>query len=561
VSALLPWAFLATLPGLLLTALGAGRRPGTASLLGPVLVLAAGLSWFAGDHAPLVVRIDGWLPLLPDPAFALRCDALAAAMLCAIGAVASCVYVYSLSYMRGDAGQQRFFALLDFFVLAMNLLVLAGNLGVLVAGWAGVGLASFLLISFWREKAGTLGAGLQALVANAFGDAALLLAAVLCDRGGGDLTTLHEGATFAAVPGGAVTLAALIAVAAAAKSAQGPLYFWLPSAMAGPTPVSALIHAATMVAAGVYLLCRTHALLALCPTVLAAVAWTGALTAIAAAVASLQQTNYKRGLAYSTLSQLGYMFAAAGCGAPFAAFFHLFTHASFKGLLFLVAGAVIHAADGEEDLARLGGLRRQLAAPAWLGLVGSLALIGVPVVTAGAFSKDLVLEATIEHTPALGWLLAGGVLLTGLYTGRLWFAVFLRGDATLHVHKPDALITAPLVVLAVLAVVVGWLGTPLGAALAPVLGAPPAVHAVSGLGLGAGALGLLGFALAGLWVRAAGSGARLPALGFDWIAGAAAGTDRAARSVAGLHDSRLANYLFTSMVGIGIVLLVLLLPL
>jgi len=553
---LLPWAFLLTLPGLVLTAFGAGRRPGLASVLGPWLVFAAGFAWLLGDHAPAVVRIEGWLPLLPDAAFALRLDALSATMLCVVGGVSGCVYLYSLSYMRGDPGQRRFFAYLDFFVLAMNLLVLAGNLAVLVAGWASVGLASFLLISFWRDKEGTLGAGLQALAANAIGDAALLLAAVLVPAGAGDLTTLHEATHLQGVAGGAGTVALLIVVAAAAKSAQGPLYFWLPSAMAGPTPVSALIHAATMVAAGVYLLCRTHALLALAPDVLTVVAWTGVLTAVFAAFASLQQPNYKRGLAYSTLSQLGYMFAAVGFGAPFAAFFHLFTHAAFKALLFLVAGVVIHAADGEEDLARLSGLRKQLPGPAWLGLIGSLALIGLPVVTAGAFSKDLVLEAGIEHAPPLGYLLLGSVLLTGLYTGRLWFAVFLRADSQLHTHAPDRLLQGPLVPLALGAVGLGWLGTALGTVLAPALGPAPAVHAVSGLGLVAGGLGLGGFLLAGAWVRARGSGARLPTLSLPWVDAAASCANRAATGVARVHSGRLGGYLFTAMVGVAVILIV-----
>ncbi|HEX6811950.1 MAG TPA: NADH-quinone oxidoreductase subunit L [Planctomycetota bacterium] len=556
---LLPWAFVATLPGLVATACGRGPRPGIASLPGPVLVFAAGLLWLLGDQTPLVVTHANWLPLLGDAAFVLRLDALAAVMLCVVGAVSTCVYVYSLEYMRHDAGQRRFFALLDFFVATMCLLVLAGNLVVLLAGWAGVGLASFLLISFWREKPEAMPAGLQALAANAIGDAALLLAIALLPAGAGDLTSLHT-ASLAAVPGGASTLAALLVIAAAAKSAQGPLYFWLPSAMAGPTPVSALIHAATMVAAGVYLLCRTFPLLSLAPGVLLAVAWIGVITALLAGIGSLQQPNYKRGLAYSTLSQLGYMFAAVGFHAPFAAFFHLLTHASFKALLFLVAGVVIHAADGEERLARLGGLRTQLKSTALLAFIGSMALIGLPVLTAGAFSKDLILEAGFEHAPALGGLLLLGVVLTGLYTGRLWFAVFGRSDSTLHAHAPGACMTLPLAVLALGACGLGWLGPQLGALLQgslflDALGTPPAVHAWSSLGALAGALGAGGFLIAGLWVRKAGSGACMPALVVPWIDATRDLSALAARRVAGVHDGRLVGYLFCCVVGTGLTML------
>ncbi len=547
----LPWAFVLTLPGMLATALTRGARPGLASLPGPLLVLLVGVLWLLGDHTANVVTIANWLPLVGDAAFSLRLDALAAVMLCVVGAVASCVYVFSLEYMHSDPGQRRFFALLDFFVAAMCLLVLAGNLLVLLVGWAAVGLASFLLISFWREKPGAVGAGLQALAANAIGDAALLLAIALLPLGAGDLTTL-AAANLQAVPGGANTVVALLVVAAAAKSAQGPLYFWLPSAMAGPTPVSALIHAATMVAAGIYLLCRTSAMLALAPDVLTIVAWVGVVTALLAGFTSLQQPNYKRGLAYSTLSQLGYMFAAVGFGAPFAAFFHLFTHAAFKALLFLVAGVVIHAADGEERLERLGGLRRQLPWAAGLAFIGSMALIGLPVLTAGAFSKDLVLEAGLAKAPLLGQLLVAGVVLTGLYTGRLWCAVFLRTDSKLHVHAPGRAMLLPLVLLAMASIGVGWFGPALGHLLIGSFGPAPEVHAWSSLGALAGGLGLAGFGLGGLWVHRQGSGAALPAFGLPWVRGAHDLFVGIANAVAGLHNGRLVGYLFCCLLGTGI---------
>src|SRR4051812_13400936 len=344
-SVVLLWAWLFTLPGLILNALGVGKRPGAASQGGPPVMLVVALAALLGG-ANADFSLPNWLPFLPDGAFHLRVDPLSAVMLAVIGAVSTCVYVYSLGYMdrevEGDANVRRFFCLLDFFLASMAILVLAGNIAVLLIGWTCVGLSSFLLISFWNEKAGTLSAGLQALAANAIGDAALLVALVVVPAGCGDLTTLSSTACIAG-PGGAVLLAWLILIAASAKSAQGPLYFWLPSAMAGPTPVSALIHAATMVAAGVYLLARTNALLAAAPSVAMATAVIGVLTALGGGVLSLQQSNLKRGLAYSTVSQLGYMFAGIGFGAPFAAMFHLVTHASFKALLFLTAGVVIHA--------------------------------------------------------------------------------------------------------------------------------------------------------------------------------------------------------------------------
>ncbi len=562
------WAFLFTLPGLLLTALGVtvgkGKRPGSASVAGPVLVALAGLVWLCGSQVPVVVRIADWLPVLSDSAFSLRLDALSAVMLVVVGLVSACVYVYSLSYMRGDPGQRRFFVYLDFFVAAMNLLVLGGNLAVLLAGWASVGLASFLLIAFWRDREHTLSAGLQALGANAVGDAALFLAAAMVPAGMGDLTTLPSATQ--GFPGGATLLAWLLVVAACAKSAQGLLYFWLPSAMAGPTPVSALIHAATMVAAGVYLLVRTAGTLALAPSVLETTAWIGAVTAVLSGFASLAQTNYKRGLAYSTCGQLGFMFAAVGFGAPFAAFFHLVTHASFKALLFLCAGAVIHAAHGEEELSKLGGMRHKLPQVRWLTLIGSLALCGLPLVTAGAYSKDLILEAGLHAMPALGWLLVGSVFLTGLYAGRLYFGVFgatsehesagrAPADQAHAVHAPDRLLIAPLLPLALGAIVLGWFGSSLGSTLQPLLGTPPEIHAVSKLTWLAGALGLGGFLTARLWQSAQRGNARIPAFGVPF-ADLLASLGRAIAAASTLlHSGRLSSYVFAAVLGIGTLLL------
>ncbi|MBV9543934.1 MAG: NADH-quinone oxidoreductase subunit L, partial [Chloroflexi bacterium] len=317
-TALLAWAWVFTLPGLLLTALGVpadNRKAGYASLAGPpVMLVVAVIAFLQGGSYS--VEFQNWLPFLPDGSFRSLADPLSAFMLAILGFVATLVYVYSLGYMAEDPGRRRFFAYLDLFVGAMALLVLAGDLAVLLIGWTGVGISSFLLISFWRDREGTLGAGLQALAANAVGDAALLIAAAFVPRGCGALVTLNTSQCTSG-PGGAELIAVLLFVAAAAKSAQGPLYFWLPNAMAGPTPISALIHAATMVAAGVYLLVRTHALIEEAPTVALWIAIIGVVTALAASVASFFQGNFKKGIAYSTVAQLGYMFAAVGVGAPF----------------------------------------------------------------------------------------------------------------------------------------------------------------------------------------------------------------------------------------------------
>lgn len=563
---LLPWAWALTLPGLFLTAagVGRGRQAGIASLAGPLLMGLAGLAWIVGPRRPIEVKLGNWLPFLPDGSLHLRLDGLSAVMLVVVGLVAFCIYLYSLAYMDDEQGQphsgkRRFFVYLDFFVASMGLLVTGGTVAVLLVGWACVGLASFLLISFYRERPGTLAAGMQALAANAVGDGALLLVAVLVPAGCGDLTTLQTGPCTALV--GPTALAALILIAAVAKSAQGPLYFWLPSAMAGPTPVSALIHAATMVAAGVYLLARTHALLAVAPSVLIVCAWLGVLTAVPSAIASLQQENFKRGIAYSTLSQLGYMFAAVGFGAPFAAMFHLITNAAFKALLFLTSGVVIHGMGGRELLADLQGMQheRQMRPAMWLFLIGSLALIGVPIVTAGAFSKDEILEAGLRSQPLLGGLLLLTVFLTGLYSGRLYFAVFGGAPNPRHPHPPSGLLIWPLVPLALGAILLGYVEYPAGGLsglLGPVLGEVERASLVSPIGLAAAALGLAGFGAAYLWRQR--SPTEVPILrlgGLPWVEATAGASRGLAEGVAALHTGRLSSYLLTSVVGLAVILL------
>ena len=558
IAALLQWSWLFPLPGLLLTALVRTQRAGVLSLGGPVALFLVAAAYLATGAPAAEHATPHWAPFLPDGAFRLLVDPLAGVMLAVVGGVASCVYVYSLDYMSEDPRRRRFFCFLDLFVATMVLLVVAGNLSVLLIGWAGVGLASFLLISFWWTRPGTLGAGMQALAANAIGDAALLLAVVLMPRGCGALTTLDEGMCLG-VTGGPTTIAALLVLAACAKSAQGPLWFWLPVAMAGPTPVSALIHAATMVAAGVYLLVRTSPLLAQAPDVLVVCAWVGTITALLGGLASLWQPNFKKGLAFSTVSQLGYMFAAIGVGAPFAAFFHLVTHASFKALLFLCSGVVIHSLHGEERLDEMGGLAKDLSSTRWLFLIGSLALIGTPFFS-GAFSKDLVIESALHSsTPVIGWLLLGGALLTGAYTGRLYWGVFHgpKGHAAAHVHAPSSLLIAPLVPLALGAVVLGFVEAGTGALsglLAPAVAAPStAVHLFSLLGLGAFGLGAAGFALAAYLV--AKTGRKTAPIPTSTLPGAIVGeVGLLPIGVVSAHSGRLGLYVLVTVLGTAAIL-------
>jgi NADH-quinone oxidoreductase subunit L len=567
---LLCWAWLFTLPGLVLTAVGvpSGRKgAGYASLAGPVVLLLVGLAaLISGGSA--TVQYDNWLPFLPDGAFRILADPLSALMLAILGFVATLVYVYSLGYMADDRGRRRFFVYLDLFVATMALLVLAGNLAVLLIGWTGVGISSFLLISFWRDRPGTLGAGLQALSANALGDGALLIAATTIPTGCGTLVTLNTP-TCSSGPGGAEFLALLLFVAAAAKSAQGPLYFWLPNAMAGPTPISALIHAATMVAAGVYLLARTHALMAAAPQVSLVVAIIGVLTAIGASVASTFQSNFKKGIAYSTVAQLGYMFAAVGVGAAFAGLFHLFTHAAFKALLFLAAGVVIHGAGGREALVSLRGLGRFFPFSRVGFFIGSMALIGLPLVTAGAFSKDAILDDAVHSaTPWVGWLLFGCVFLTGLYIGRLFSIVYLSPAADTHAVHHDQAAETPmnwsLVPLMIGAIVFGYFGPWLQVQLSGPLGpSEPLPPPLDPLGVTAFALGAIGFAIAWWYsVRRAGAAAKpqaepTPSYRPDgWVGAIGAAAAGLSNSVRQVQSGILVTYAFGSFVGLALLLLV-----
>jgi NADH-quinone oxidoreductase subunit L len=562
--AVLAWAWVFTVPGLLLTALGLPadrRRAGYASLAGPFVLFVVAVIGLIGGGS-FSITVDNWLPFLPDGAYRILADPLSALMLAILGFVAAVVYVYSLGYMAEDPSKRRFFVYLDLFVATMSLLVLAGNLAVLLIGWTGVGISSFLLISFWRDRPGTLGAGLQALAANAVGDGALLLAASIVPTGCGALVTLGTQQCTRGF-GGAEFLALLLFIAAAAKSAQGPLYFWLPNAMAGPTPISALIHAATMVAAGVYLLVRTHALLDIAPRVSLAVAVIAVVTAIGASIASLLQSNFKKGIAYSTVAQLGYMFAGVGVGAPFAGLFHLFTHASFKALLFLAAGVVIHGAGGLESLGDLRGLGRFFGFSRWGFLIGSLALIGTPLVTAGSFSKDAIIDAAIGSEPVLGWLLLVAVILTGAYIGRLFAIVYLAPPSDPHkAHHdagPERQMNWALVPLMVGSIVLGWLGwigwlpnvlTSVG--LPDAHATPPTV-----LGALAFVLGAIGFVASAWYVQRpqyAGAPTATSYRADAWVRGIAEAGYAVAGGLSRIQSGLLARYAFGSVLAVAVIL-------
>jgi NADH-quinone oxidoreductase subunit L len=417
----------------------------------------------------------------------LTVDALSAIMVLVVTGVGFLIHVYSTGYMAEDRDVARYFTYLNLFTLSMLVLVLADNLPLLFVGWEGVGLCSYLLIGFWYEKTENASAGKKAFVVNRIGDAFFLLGlfALFWSLGAQGTWTFafrEIEAHAAELPPAVVTAVCLLLFAGATgKSAQLPLYVWLPDAMAGPTPVSALIHAATMVTAGVYLVARLHFLYAMAPLALEVVVLVGAATALLAATIAVAQTDIKRVLAYSTVSQLGYMFIACGVGAYASAIFHLMTHAFFKALLFLGAGSVIHGMHGEQDLRRMGGLQVRMPTTFITMLAGCLAIAGMPPF-AGFFSKDQILLHAWEWHPAL-WV-AGvlGAALTACYMFRMFFLAFTgpsRAAASVreHIHEAPPSMRWPLVVLAILAVLGGLVGMPehwlwgdaFGAFLAPVL--------------------------------------------------------------------------------------------
>jgi NADH-quinone oxidoreductase subunit L len=450
----------------------------------PAVVHQGGLSelvytWFSGGN----VEVE----------LALRMDALSGLMCLVVTFIGTLIHVYSAGYMAHERDYARFFAYLNLFCGAMLVLVLGDSLPVVFIGWEGVGLSSYLLIGFWYQEHANASAGKKAFITNRIGDFGFLLGMFLLFRATGTLAV--PDILGAARAGGALAapswlgqpvafwVACFFFLGAAGKSAQIPLYVWLPDAMAGPTPVSALIHAATMVTAGVYLVARMSAIYLLAPAALAIVAGIGALTALFAAVIGFAQNDFKRVLAYSTVSQLGFMFVGVGTGNFAGGIFHLFTHAFFKAGLFLCAGSVMHAMSSAGDITKMGGLGKRLPWTTRVFQLCWLAICGVPLFS-GFFSKDAILDgafATAVYGPGLAWVgpLAGAILLaaalgTAFYMSRLYFLVFTgpcRADAhtQAHLHESPVSMVFPLVVLAA------------GAVLAGLVGLPPAMRALVGM--------------------------------------------------------------------------------
>ena len=416
-------------------------------------------------------------------------DPLTGIMLLVITGVGFLIHLYSIGYMHHDPGYARFFAYLNLFVFSMTMLVLAGNFLLLYVFWEAVGLCSYLLIGFWYTRKSAADAGKKAFIVNRVGDFGFGLGVMWLwvSLGTLDYTAVFKGVETLA-PATATGIALLLFMGACGKSAQLPLHVWLPDAMEGPTPVSALIHAATMVTAGVYMVGRSHALFERSGVALDVVAWVGVATALFAATIGLVQTDIKRVLAYSTISQLGYMFAAVGIGAYAAGIFHLVTHAFFKALLFLGAGSVIHGLSGEQDLRKMGGLAPRMVTTTITMTVGAAGLAGVPFL-AGFFSKDAILEAAfMGHRRVIWALLLLGAFLTAFYTARLIFLTFFGGprmskEVAHHVHESPRVMTWPLVALAILTVIAGWAvgvpseqGTRFARFLAPVFPMEDAHH-------------------------------------------------------------------------------------
>ncbi|MGE0846222.1 MAG: NADH-quinone oxidoreductase subunit L [Flavobacteriaceae bacterium] len=446
-----------------------------------LLILSAVLSWVAfvsvGLHGEdKVVELMPWIVSgTLDTSWSLRIDTLTAVMLVVVNTVSALVHVYSIGYMHHDPHRPRFFAYLSLFTFAMLMLVTADNLLQMFFGWEGVGLASYLLIGFWYHKPSANAAAIKAFVVNRVGDfgfalgifgvffmtGSIALDTVFANAPSLTGKTMHFlGADFDAL----TVICLLLFMGAMGKSAQFLLHTWLPDAMEGPTPVSALIHAATMVTAGVFMVARLSPLFELSPTALTAVTIIGGTTAFFAATIGLVQNDIKRVIAYSTCSQLGYMFAALGVGAYSAGIFHLFTHAFFKALLFLGSGSVIHAMSDEQDIRKMGGLARLIPVTYAMMLIGTLALTGFPF-TAGYFSKDAIIEATFaSHAPAAGFAFAMTVIaafLTSFYSWRLMFLTFhgrsrASADVLHHVHESPLVMTVPLGILALGAVAAGF---------------------------------------------------------------------------------------------------------
>jgi NADH-quinone oxidoreductase subunit L len=460
-----------------------GRRAGreAVNFVAPFLIfLAFGVSlWAFGvlltlpRGAALTLTLWRWIEAGSFHVdVALRFDALTAVMALVVTGVGAFIHLYSDGYMAHDEDYARFFAYMNLFALSMLTLVLADNLLLMFVGWEGVGLCSYLLIAFWYDNPEFAYNGRKAFIANRVGDAGFVLGILtlvwaLAAHGVWTLTFTGMAAHQSILRPVATLAALLLFLGATGKSAQIPLYVWLPDAMVGPTPVSALIHAATMVTAGVYMIVRMNFLYVLSPPAMATVAAVGAVTSFFAATIAIVQPDIKRVLAYSTISQIGYMMLGVGVGAFAAGIFHLMTHAFFKSLLFLCAGSVMHALDGEQDMNRMGGLRHHMPITWLTMLIAGLAISGIPPFS-GYFSKDLILEYT--YSSGQMWLWVLGVVTAGLtafYIFRLLFMTFhgasrVESSKAPHVHESPPVMAVPLIVLAIFSIIGGWVGLPHG---------------------------------------------------------------------------------------------------
>lgn len=430
--------------------------------------------WNLPSGAPTILTAFDFIRIgtLKIP-FAFQLDALSSLFLLIITGIGFLIHVYSAAYMHEESAPHygRYFAYLNLFVFSMLLLVMGANYVILFMGWEGVGLCSYLLIGYWFRNPAYSQAANKAFVMNRVGDLAFLIAIfwLIARTGSVSFTDLPlalgtAGQSAKLTAGDITGITLLLFIGATGKSAQIPLYTWLPDAMAGPTPVSALIHAATMVTAGIYMIARSNLLYAAAPLVLTIIAIIGITTALLAASIALRQNDIKKVLAYSTVSQLGFMFLALGSGAYVAAVFHVMTHAFFKALLFLGSGSVIHAMGGEQDIRRMGGLKKSLPVTYWTFLIGCVAIAGI-FPFSGFFSKDAILLSAFLKSPIFYVIALFTALLTAFYMFRLFFLTFggsFRGTAEqkAHLHESPLAMTLPLMILAVLSVVGGWVGIP-----------------------------------------------------------------------------------------------------
>ena len=464
VSAVLLMVTAGRMPRKLVAILGAGSVG-----LSALVVLSVAMEYMQ-TQTPYSLTLWVWMQVGNfAPGFSFYIDQLTLVMMSVITGVGFLIHLYSTEFMQDDSDYSRYFAYMNAFVAAMLVLVMADNLLLLYLGWEGVGVCSYLLVGFWYKDPVNGAASRKAFVVTRVGDTAMVLGLFLLftELGTLQIQPMLDAANSSWAVGDTIpAIAALLLLGGAVgKSAQLPLHTWLPDAMAGPTPVSALIHAATMVTAGVYLIARTHGLFLLAPDVLLLVAMVGLVTLLLAAFTALNQHDIKRILAYSTISQIGYMFLALGVGAWSAGIFHLMTHAFFKALLFLGAGAVVHCLHHEQNIFKMGGLRSKLPVVFWSFLIGSAALAALPF-TSGYFSKDQILLSAYEFHGAIPgpWLWAGGLvgaMLTAIYSFRLVFIVFFGDVGTKPDRQPGWRMAGPLSLLCVLSVFGGWIALPL----------------------------------------------------------------------------------------------------